>query len=264
MTRFIHRLSIVIYTLIVLITFTVLSAYGYSFYRLPIEHRYYDNQIIYNLLNPGGTIGHWLGIYGTALIVIGLFIYMARKRMKIFSQLGVLKYWLEFHIFLCTLGTVMVMFHTTFKFGGIVSIGWWSLVIVWVSGVIGRFIYLQIPRSMEGRELSLLEVQEQKEIIDGELQTKYGINFLEFSSHKSDSFRQLSKTLHGKDFRKAKQLIKTEVRIIKRIERLDMWHNLLKYWHYAHLPFALVMLVIMVIHVVVVLYFAQILSLWIK
>ena len=70
-----------------------------------------------------------------------------------------LKYLLEFHIFLCTLGPIMVLFHTTFKFGGIVSVGFWSMVLVVLSGVIGRFIYTQIPRTIEGRELSLSEVK---------------------------------------------------------------------------------------------------------
>ncbi len=263
MTRFIHRTSIVFYSLIVLITFTVLFGYGYSYYQLPLEHRY-DNQVLYNLLNPNGSIGHWLGIIGTVLILIGQFIYMARKRIKLFMEIGILKYWLEFHIFLCTWGTVMVLFHTTFKFGGIVSIGWWSLVIVWISGVIGRFIYLQIPRSMEGRELSLKEVQEQKESIEKELKTKYGVSFLEFNSHKVSENKLLADRLSRNEYHKARQLIKTESRIVKRMERLDYWHNLLKYWHYAHLPFALIMIIIMLIHVIVVLYFAQILSLWTK
>ncbi|MEZ4987706.1 MAG: hypothetical protein R2795_22200 [Saprospiraceae bacterium] len=69
---------------------------------------------------------------------------------------------MEFHIFLCTLGPVMILFHTAFKFGGIVSISFWSMVIVVASGVIGRFIYVQIPRTIEGRELSLAELQEMK------------------------------------------------------------------------------------------------------
>jgi hypothetical protein len=73
-----------------------------------------------------------------------------------------LKYWLEFHIFLCSLGPVMILFHTAFKFGGIVSISFWSMIAVVVSGIIGRFIYIQIPRTIEGRELSLNEVREMK------------------------------------------------------------------------------------------------------
>ena len=138
MTKFLHRLSIVSYSAIVLFTFAALTYFGNSYYKLPVSERPFHEY--YEVLKPSGFIGHGLGIVGTLLIIIGLFGYMARKRMKIFARFGVLKYWLELHIFLCTLGTVMVLFHTTFKFGGIISVGFWSLVIVWVSGVILRFL----------------------------------------------------------------------------------------------------------------------------
>ena len=50
-------------------------------------------------------------------------------------------------------------------------------------------------------------------------------------------------------------LVKNEISLNRRIERLQLMQNLFKYWHVAHLPFALVMLVIMVIHVAVTLVF---------
>jgi cobalamin biosynthesis Co2+ chelatase CbiK len=50
-------------------------------------------------------------------------------------------------------------------------------------------------------------------------------------------------------------LVKNEMSLNRRIERLVLMQNLFKYWHVAHLPFALVMLVIMVIHVAVTLTF---------
>ncbi|MDD5184538.1 MAG: hypothetical protein PHS84_04685 [Paludibacter sp.] len=265
MTRFVHRLSLTLYFLIIILAIVVLTYAGYSYYHLPIEHRY-DDPVIYHIFNPGGTVGHNLGIYGTILIVVGLFGYMARKRMKIFSGIGLLKYWLEFHIFLCTLGSVLVLFHTSFKFGGIVSIGFWSLVIVWVSGVIGRFIYLQIPRSIEGRELSLQEINDIKDELNLVLLNKYQIDFSTIKSSKFSKIKLelISRNISGKDFKKVRKLIRDERKISKRIERLAMMQNLFKYWHVAHLPFALIMLIIMVIHVVVVLYFVQILNLWIK
>jgi len=266
MTKILHRLSITLYSLITLVSIGLLTFYGYTFYRLPIENRYYDAPDLYNLLNPNGYIGHNLGIYGTVLIVVGLFLYSARKRFKVFSRVGVLKYWLEFHIFLTTLGSIMVLFHTSFKFGGVVSIGFWSLVIVWVSGVVGRFIYLQIPHSIEGRALSLQEVKDLKDELDLELLNRYGINFSEIKTSKFSQIKLklISKNISKQDYKKVKQLIRTEKRITRRIGRLATMQNLFRYWHVAHLPFALIMLIIMVIHVIVVLYFTDILQLWIK
>jgi hypothetical protein len=255
MKIFVHKLSLIIYSTIVLIAIAGLTYNGLTYYNLPIEERYFSQLDV--LLKPSGFIGHGLGIIGTLLIVVGQFGYMARKRLKIFSRIGVLKYWLELHIFLTTLGTVFVLFHTTFKFGGLVSVGFWSLVIVWVSGVVGRYLYLHIPHTIEGRELSLQEVKDLKNELDLELKNKYDIDFSEIKSTKYSQLRlkHISKNISKDDLKKVKQLIRDEKRASKRIEHLSMMQNLFKYWHVAHLPFALIMLIIMVIHVGVSLFF---------
>jgi len=255
MTRFIHRLSLSFYFIVVLLTIGLLTYIGFSYYRLPIEDRFFHP--LYEQLKPSGIIGHGLGIFGSLIMLFGLFSYMARKRLKVFSRLGVLKYWLEFHIFLCTLGPVMILFHTSFKFGGIVSVGFWSMAVVWSSGVIGRFIYLQIPRTIEGRELSLREVENLKDQLDQELLSKYDIDFSEIKTSKFSAIKLklISKDISRHDYRKVRRLINNEKRITRRIGRLDRMKNMFKYWHFAHLPFALILIIIMMIHVVVVLTF---------
>jgi len=255
MSRTIHKLSLVFYSIIVFISVIVLTYIGFSYYNKPIEERFFDPY--YALLKPSGLIGHGLGIIGSLLIVIGLFSYMIRKRYKMFARWGVLKYWLEFHIFLCTLGSVLVLYHTTFKFGGIVSIGFWSMAIVWVSGVVGRFIYIQIPHTIEGRALTLLEIQDYKKELDLELMNKYQVDVSGIKSghYSNQKLKLLSKNITSKELKKVKQLIRTEKRTGNRIARLDKMQNLFKYWHVAHLPFALIMLIIMVVHIVVVLTF---------
>ena len=255
MTRFIHSLSLTLYSLIVIISIVVLTYIGYSYYNKPIELRFFDPD--YNLLKPSGFLGHGLGIIGSFLIVVGLFSYMIRKRFKIFARVGALKYWLEFHIFLCTIGSVFVLYHTTFKFGGIVSVGFWSLAIVWTSGVIGRFIYIQIPHTIQGRELSLREVQDYKAQIGLELKDNYQVEIseIEAANYSAKKINQFAENRKAGDFKKIKHLIHTQKKISKRIVRLDKMQNSFKYWHVAHLPFALIMLIIMVIHIAVVLTF---------
>jgi len=255
MTRFVHRLTLSFYAMVVLSAIVGLGYVGFSFYSLPLEDRYFHPD--YALLKPSGLLGHGLGIVGTLLIMVGVFSYMARKKIKTFSRVGVLKYWLEFHIFLCALGPVFILYHTSFKFGGIVSVSFWSLVAVVASGIIGRFVYLQIPHSIEGRELSLQEVQEMKIELGSELKTKYDIDISEVNEGNSSEIEsQLkAKNLSVKDYRKVKQLINSQKSLVKRIERLDMMQSIFRYWHVAHLPFALIMLIVMAIHVAVVLTF---------
>jgi hypothetical protein len=210
---------------------------------------------------------------------------MARKRYRFLSRLGRLKYWLEFHIFLCVLGPVMILFHTAFKFGGIVSVSFWSMVVVVASGVIGRYIYLQIPRTMEGRELSLNEVRQIKDNVNVTIKNRYKLDEGSYSAilsytqsntlylHGNIVFRMIRR--YFVDFKRIKglkrtlkknklsktgisgiiRLIKKEISLNNKLQRLQTMQRLFKYWHIVHLPFALIMLVIMIIHVGITLAF---------
>ena len=182
-----------------------------------------------------------------------------------------LKYLLEFHIFLCFLGPILILFHTAFKFGGIVSVAFWSMVAVVLSGIIGRFIYIQIPRTIEGRELSLNEVKEMKTDLSLVLSDKFHVDdntihhFVEFTKDEKSSTRKTSisqlkrilekQNLPKNDIRKILKMAKHERSLSRKINRLKSMQKLFKYWHVAHLPFALIMLVIVITHIVVTLVF---------
>lgn len=278
-----HKIFIFTLTIIVIGTFIVLCYIGISYYRTSVEERFFHSA--HNFLKPSGIIGHGLGIAGTLLMILGILSYMARKRFRMLSRLGQLRYWLEFHIFLCTLGPIMVLFHTSFKFGGIVSISFWSMVAVFLSGIVGRFIYIQIPRTIEGRALSLHEVREMKTEIGEILKTFYNLDesslqtilsvihtkpvatnntsFFQFKKRyciDSTTIKQVTTILKKNkvppaDVKKVKALVKKDLSLNRKIERLVTMQKLFNYWHVAHLPFALVMLIIMVIHVAVTLAF---------
>jgi signal transduction histidine kinase len=51
------------------------------------------------------------------------------------------------------------------------------------------------------------------------------------------------------------KMVQNEISLNHRIDRLQLMQNLFKYWHVAHLPFALIMLIIMIIHVAVTITF---------
>jgi len=253
---------------IVIATVIVLTYIGFNYYGISMEERFFhpDNEH----LKPSGYLGHGYGIAGSVMIIVGLFSYMARKRFRKLARLGYLKHWLEFHIFLCVLGPVFVLFHTTFKFGGIVAISFWSMVAVVLSGVIGRFIYIQIPRSVEGRELSLNEINILKNETDisgllpnafvdrpdttgqsffSRLVTGYRYDRSIFRKLKGDLKKQ---NLPVSDYKRARKLLRNEIKLNRRIDMLVSMRNLMEYWHVAHLPFAMAMLIVMIIHVIVV------------
>lgn len=283
MSGLVHRIYIGAFIAIGFITLVLLLYWGYSYYHTSIEERpFHDDHM---MLKPSGPIGHGLGILGTLLILIGVFTYIGRKKNKFLPGVGALKYWLEFHIFLCSVGPLLILFHTAFKFGGIVSVSFWSMVAVVLSGVIGRFIYIQIPRTIQGRELSLSEIKEMKNELNQELKHKYGLEdevyqkLLEITGRteiiagvelvdQPKSFQYKKKViraavnniihqsgLSGRDKKGIIKLFRNEMKINARIRRLHLMQTLFKHWHVAHLPFALIMLVIMVIHVIITLTF---------
>ena len=176
-----HTIFIAVLTAVVILTLTVLIYTGFSYYNTNLEERFFH--ISHSTLKPSGILGHGLGIIGSFLILIGVFSYMIRKRNRSLMRLGLLKHWLEFHIFLCTLGPIMILFHTAFKFGGLVAISFWSMVAVFLSGIIGRFIYIQIPRSIEGRELSISEVRDMKSDVGDIIKPVNFFNLKEMREH---------------------------------------------------------------------------------
>jgi len=278
-----HRIYIASLSLIVLIALMAIVNKGYQYYNVSLEERFFHPD--HTTLKPSGLLGHGMGIIGSVFMILGVSLYMIRKRYRMFSRVGILKHWLEFHIFLCTLGPILVLFHTAFKFGGIVAISFWSMVAVFLSGIIGRFIYIQIPRTIEGRELSLGEVRNMKGDISQKLNDSFGLDeasrnviadsikaktefsqrnaFIRFMKRIADdrrSLRRVKTVLKSNKLPKSQRaaildLVRNEISLNRRIERLQVMQNLFKYWHVAHLPFALVMLVIMVIHVAVTIVF---------
>jgi hypothetical protein len=263
MKPFWHRTYIGTMVLLLVVVTVYLVYGGYSYYNTSLEERFYHPN--HDLLKPNGLLGHGIGILGSLSMVVGVSIYMLRKRMRSLSRMGKLRHWLEFHIFLCTLGPVLVLFHTSFKIGGIVAVSFWSMVAVVLSGVIGRFIYIQIPRTIEGRELSLTEINHLKSDIRELLSIhfsldKESLDTLVESNRENRITRsdlpRIRKFLKEKHIQRSQRsqilkLVKNEISLNRRIDRLQNMQKLFKYWHVAHLPFALVMLVIMVIHVAV-------------
>lgn len=246
----------------VVVAVTAWLAYrGSSYYSTSLEERFYHND--YDLLKPNGMLGHGIGILGSLMMIIGVSIYMLRKRWRVMTRWGQIRHWLEFHIFLCVLGPVLVLYHTSFKIGGLVAVSFWSMVAVVASGVAGRFIYIRIPRTIEGRVMSLGEIRNMKRDLNDVLASTRGLDResrAEIVEATEKHFRNRSgirltrRTLKKNRVSRADRsrvirLVRREIALNRRIDRLQLMQNLFQYWHVAHLPFALIMLVIMLVHI---------------
>ncbi len=248
---------------------------GYEYYSTPLALRVRHPS--YKFLKPGGYRSHGLGILGS-LMLLSLLFYSIRKRIEIFQHLGRLSNWLKIHIFFGIAGPLFIILHSTFKLNGLVSVSFWSMIAVALSGILGRFLYNQIPRSIYGKELSLEEAESDAARLRETLQQEFGLS-------DADTIR-IKKNLYGADSaersflnllfsglygplrqRKLKQiLLKTFHIPIQEVHhivvtaeqrfllerRIALWtkiHRLFHYWHVFHKPFAIIMYVIMFVHI---------------
>jgi hypothetical protein len=285
MNKSLHKIYVASFFIVGISVLVLLGINGYEYYTKPIEERFFDPS--HNALKPSGLWGHGFGIVGTLMMIIGVSIYMIRKRTRWLFNFGYLKNWLELHIFLCTVGPILVLYHTAFKFGGIVSVSFWSMVLVVLSGIIGRFIYLQIPRTIQGKEIDMKDLISMRQDLVDQLKTEmlFNANLLKELDELTSPDRYKAKNLLEsfmfliKDFFRVKKFLRklrknittskfykkrrkelinkaqAEIILSRRLGMLRTMQNLFRYWHIAHLPFALVMFVIMIVHVLVTIAF---------
>ena len=116
-----------------------LIAVGYKYYLLPRGLRYKSPD--HAMLKPSGLWGHGIGILATMFMLLN-FVYPMRKRLKIFKGKGTIVPWLRFHVFVGVMSPIVILFHTAFQWGNQLATSTYvSVLVVFVTGLIGRFIY---------------------------------------------------------------------------------------------------------------------------
>jgi hypothetical protein len=170
-----------------------IGVYGFDYYTLSAANRPLSPK--HTFLRPSGTIGINLGILGVGLFLL-IYLYYFRKRFGWLRNFGTTTHWLDFHIVLGISAPVIIAFHSAFKFRGIAGMAFWIMVAVAASGVVGRYIYSQIPRRLNAAELTWQELQDeqialtnqmasQKMFKSGELVAAFHIPDVEMVRHKS-------------------------------------------------------------------------------
>lgn len=151
-----HRLRVRLAWAVVIAIIVTVAIYGFDYYRLSAGDRPFSPK--HSQLRPGGAIGVRLGILGLSMFA-ALFLYPLRKRVKWLSTIGTARHWLDFHVVIGATAPIVIAFHSSFKFRGIAGMAFWIMLAVAISGIVGRYIYAQIPRSLNSAELSLKELE---------------------------------------------------------------------------------------------------------
>lgn len=161
-----HRIRLRLLYVLAIVSNLAIFIYGFDYYKLSAVDRPFSPK--HHMFRPSGPIGLYLGFIGVALF-IGIFLYPIRKHWAWLGQIGKTRHWLDIHVLMGLTAPFIIAFHSTFKFKGIAGLAFWIMFAVSASGVVGRYLYAQIPRRVTTVELSMKELQELQESLSQEL-----------------------------------------------------------------------------------------------
>ena len=235
---------------------------------------------------PGRGFGQAMGYLGGTLIFLTLG-YPIRKHLLRFSRLGSLKVWLDIHVFFGITGTAIITLHMAGHLHGIVALCYYATLMAFASGVIGRFLYVHLPRQVSGREQELGELLHDAEDLASELEEELsstGIawmptegrgnepasagglvtdlrGLLKLRNGAGRALRTLRKRLRrtpGLDpqrRRRLERLAAMTLRKRREARSYAMVRHLFSAWHKFHLPFTYTLFAILALHVTVAVLF---------
>lgn len=161
-----HKLRLFIGYLILIALIVGIFSYGFEYYLAGPHDRPFMAK--HRLLQPSGRIGVKLGMLGFGMFLV-IFLYPLRKRWAWLGRQGLSRHWLDYHVMLGIAAPFVIALHASFKFRGFAGIAFWIMVAVSASGVIGRYLYAQIPRRVNAAEYSRKELQELQEKMAAQL-----------------------------------------------------------------------------------------------
>ncbi|MCG6889480.1 MAG: pyridine nucleotide-disulfide oxidoreductase [Gammaproteobacteria bacterium] len=221
-------------------------------------------------------IGYWLGIIGGSLMLL-LLAYPARKRFRRWKSIGSVASWFRIHMILGVVGPLLIVFHSGFRLGSFnSSVAFFSMLIVAISGLVGRSLYQRIHHGLYGSKLRFEEFHSNVDLsgllvngsraIDAAIVKEFndvetslsnlhtGVNrsiffYMRMKSRIWKLYRNINKTALNKQ---AKRQIYIRLRDLRSICRLGINEVLFSYWHVLHLPLFILLILSGLIHVFVV------------
>lgn len=259
---------------------TMINLAGASYYLAPSTAR--PRHPFHPFLKPSGVVGQTAGILAF-LIFVFLWLYPLRKKWRALAFTGAIGRWLDVHVMTALGLPLLLTIHAAWRADGVIGLGFAAMMVVCASGVIGRYLYVRIPRARNGVELTRDEVAEARNVLINEIAAALkepvdvvakAITPPERGSASSvlqvlerlllDDFRRVVRTRQlskewgsrpgadRKAIARAAKLASKEMALTDQARMWDATHRVFRYWHIAHMPFALTALLAVTIHVVVV------------
>jgi hypothetical protein len=256
-----------------------------GYYSLPIAARV--RSPLHPWLKPSGYIGQSAGLLALAIFIF-LWLYPLRKKFRWLAFTGAIARWLDVHVLAALALPLLVAIHAAWRFEGLIGLGFWSMMVVWVSGVAGRYIYARIPRSRQGVELSMEEIAARRRELLEEIARASGLDVTLVETTlgagqapvarrsivgtlwrmvgddlaRRRAARKLRRLWEARSPRRRKhdrqmlramlRLARREMALAQQARMLDATHAVFRYWHVLHRPVAVAALLAVLIHVAVV------------
>lgn len=262
-----------------------LTAWGASYYFAPVDIRVRHE--LHSLLRPSGAVGQITGIL-TFLGFVFLWLYPLRKKLGARRGLGGIPRWLEVHIVVGLSISLLGAVHAGWRFDGLIGLGWWAMFVVALSGVVGRYVYVRIPRQRNGMEMGVESMAEKRRELLVELAGITGLApELVESELSADPLKGRSLSIVGGLFQMVRddlvrrravrrlrtrcaalsaegaeidesaldrvaELARRQMALSQQARLLGRTQTIFRYWHIFHRPVAMTAFLAVTVHVVVV------------
>jgi hypothetical protein len=252
------------------------------YYALDLSGRARDP--LHALLRPSGPLGLGFGLAGAALFLF-MWLYPLRKHLHALRRLGNLGGWLRVHILAGLTLPVAVAVHAGWRFTGLIGLGYAAMMLVVLSGVVGRYLYSHIPRRQNGLELSRDEVTNERRALITRIAAATALEPTEVARALDpgpergsgsglagtvvrlvagdlarrramrDLARRWSQPRAGQPapdprvLAEAVRLARRELALGQQMRMLEATHRVFAWWHVAHLPVAITAFAAILVHV---------------
>jgi hypothetical protein len=262
------------------------TVFGLPYYVLDLGGRVRHD--LHPYFKASGSIGQSAGIAAMALFIF-IWLYVLRRKFRFLAFTGSLVKWLDLHVLAGLMVPWLAAIHAGFRFTGLIGLAYIAMFLVCLSGIVGRYLYRNIPRAASGIALSRQQINESRRKLIVRIASTTGIepgrieellvppgatvenagslwnsfvilltgDFLRWRAVRELRRRWLASGKNRKplDRRKvalAVRLAKKEIGLSQRLRMLTATERLFRFWHVAHRPFAITALVGVLIHVGVV------------
>lgn len=259
---------------------TMINIFGASYYLAPRAER--PRHPWHPFLKASGDVGQTAGILAF-LIFVFLWLYPLRKKVRSLAWTGTIGRWLDVHVTTALGLPLLLTIHAAWRADGVIGLGFMAMLVVCASGVIGRYLYVRIPRARSGVELTREELSVERAALLGEIATALGERedvvaaaltpparegalgvwqlierLMLDDARRFARVRRISRewaTRPGVDRKRIARAVKLasrEMALTDQSRVLEATQRVFRYWHIAHMPFALTALIAVTIHVIVV------------